>query len=552
MNLTQINRSEKKLTSIYEIINSHFKLFALVLIIILTIWAWAHRFVSDDFFISLRYAENLVNGNGLVWNPGERVEGITNFLWTLILCFPLYLGIEPIKFANFAGIIFFAGTLTLSLITAKKILGSGLLSLLTVIFLGTNFTFYHYATSGLETQFQTFLFIMLMLLTFKFMEGEDTKVSQYLLFSIFFTAAIMTRLDSIVVAGPLFILSVLSLKHIKCSKKQKLKYLTTLIVPAILLLCSWMAWKLSYYGDILPNTFYAKTDSNITFGTGLFYLRIFATSYLLWPIILVLLMSIKAVISERKKKLALLFFMVIFWCTYIVYIGGDFMEFRFLVPIMPFLTILITWGIVVFIKKRVFQVTLILLVFAGYIHHATTFKYSEGISKIKSMVQNLYSPDQAWVQIGKQLGKTIKTSSGVSIAVSPAGAIPYYSKLFAVDMFGMNDAWIPQYGIKAHIRPGHLCFAPFEYLLARRINIVIAHPQMKPRNEAPKNIYTFKEVTKIGFLIIKNKNNIPQSAKILEIPINERFKLVTLYLTPHPAVDLAIKENGWKLYPIQI
>ena len=33
--------------------------------------------------ISLRYAQNLAAGDGLVWNPGDRVEGITNFLWTL-------------------------------------------------------------------------------------------------------------------------------------------------------------------------------------------------------------------------------------------------------------------------------------------------------------------------------------------------------------------------------------------------------------------------------------------------------------------------------------
>ena len=31
----------------------------------------------------MRYARNLARGLGLVWNPGERIEGYTNFLWTL-------------------------------------------------------------------------------------------------------------------------------------------------------------------------------------------------------------------------------------------------------------------------------------------------------------------------------------------------------------------------------------------------------------------------------------------------------------------------------------
>src|SRR5438093_6967987 len=41
--------------------------------------------VVDDVFISFRYAGNLVSGHGLVFNPGERVEGFSNPLWTLLL-----------------------------------------------------------------------------------------------------------------------------------------------------------------------------------------------------------------------------------------------------------------------------------------------------------------------------------------------------------------------------------------------------------------------------------------------------------------------------------
>src|SRR5438552_4560056 len=39
----------------------------------------------DDVFISFRYAEHLAAGLGLVFNPGERVEGFSNPLWTLLL-----------------------------------------------------------------------------------------------------------------------------------------------------------------------------------------------------------------------------------------------------------------------------------------------------------------------------------------------------------------------------------------------------------------------------------------------------------------------------------
>ena len=35
--------------------------------------------------ISMRYAWNFSHGQGLVWNPGERIEGFTNLLWTLVM-----------------------------------------------------------------------------------------------------------------------------------------------------------------------------------------------------------------------------------------------------------------------------------------------------------------------------------------------------------------------------------------------------------------------------------------------------------------------------------
>ena len=43
------------------------------------------RFIQDDAYTSFRYVKNFVEGNGLVFNPGERVEGYTNFLWVMIL-----------------------------------------------------------------------------------------------------------------------------------------------------------------------------------------------------------------------------------------------------------------------------------------------------------------------------------------------------------------------------------------------------------------------------------------------------------------------------------
>ena len=49
--------------------------------------SYSLRFVQDDAYITYRYSRNVVRGYGPVYNPGERVEGYTNFLWMIVLAF---------------------------------------------------------------------------------------------------------------------------------------------------------------------------------------------------------------------------------------------------------------------------------------------------------------------------------------------------------------------------------------------------------------------------------------------------------------------------------
>ena len=47
--------------------------------------AYLSRFIADDAFIAFRYVRNPVAGHGTAFNPGERVEGYSSFLWVLEL-----------------------------------------------------------------------------------------------------------------------------------------------------------------------------------------------------------------------------------------------------------------------------------------------------------------------------------------------------------------------------------------------------------------------------------------------------------------------------------
>ena len=81
----------------------------LILLGCLTYVTW---FLTDDAFISFRYARNLLEGHGLVFNPGERVEGYSNFLWVLELAaiWGLF-GLRPEQVAPWLSVACTVGTL---------------------------------------------------------------------------------------------------------------------------------------------------------------------------------------------------------------------------------------------------------------------------------------------------------------------------------------------------------------------------------------------------------------------------------------------------------
>jgi len=62
-------------------------------------------FVCDDAFISFRYADNLVHHGELNFNPGQRVEGYTSFLWTVLIAAGIGLGLGPVPWSLGLGLV---------------------------------------------------------------------------------------------------------------------------------------------------------------------------------------------------------------------------------------------------------------------------------------------------------------------------------------------------------------------------------------------------------------------------------------------------------------
>ncbi|MBI3872388.1 MAG: hypothetical protein HY304_04850, partial [candidate division Zixibacteria bacterium] len=77
-------------------------------------------FTQDDAYISYRYARNALDGQGLVFNTGERVEGYTNFLWVIWLIAAGRLGVGFDLAAKVLGILSAAGMIVLAALLCRR------------------------------------------------------------------------------------------------------------------------------------------------------------------------------------------------------------------------------------------------------------------------------------------------------------------------------------------------------------------------------------------------------------------------------------------------
>lgn len=517
----------------------------------LALLAWFNRFTQDDAFISYRYADHLIRGYGLVWNIGEPIEGYTNFLWVLIIAAGMYMGWEPILFSYLVGISLFVLTLIFTYLLAKKIFTSRIAGLFTILLLGTNYTFNAYATGGLETQLQVCLLVISTYLLYRIIFSNEWKIWYILIISVLLSLAALTRLDSLLLNGMMFLLFAYFLVKSQQSIYRKLALLLTAVLPFVLIVGTWFKWKLDFYGSLLPNTFYAKVSEYNSMLAGVDYLYTFFNSYSLIPFVfLTLLFMYRSIRDKKNLPIFLFLFYLIPWFAYIVKVGGDFMEFRFMVPVLPYLFIIVTWCILKFFERTDLKVLLTTLVLFGSISHAYAFDGNEMIESKTTLYGHVIQNDfEDWNQIGKVLGKAFQYNPRVKIAITPAGGIAFYSRLTTIDMLGLNDKWIAKHGQPFIPKNGHQKISSLSYLKNQKVNLLIGHPQMVPKWDN-RDLYFTIQLNPLIWMNTFDRNLLPKEAKVIEIPINRDFKLITIYLTPDPYIDEVIRKHNWKVVPI--
>lgn len=518
--------------------------------------AYINRFVQDDAFISFRYAQHLFEGHGLVWNIGETapVEGYSNFLWVLLITLGYFFGLEPDTWSMFLGFACGVGTLWLTYKVARHSLesdtGSDAMAMLTMFLLGTNYTFAAYITGGLETQLQALLVIASFYLTFLITDSPDRpRIALLLLLSVVFAFAAMTRLDSVLLAGVAWAYSFIYLLRKGPTGSEKWAALAALLLPGLVLGLAWFGFKLNIYGQILPNTFFVKADTITLRGlmSGVWYIWGFLVEYGLVLLALLALLHFQFVLQNRYT--ILMMSVLVLWVAYLLKIGGDFMEFRQWVPVLPLLYILLV-ALLRTITDQVLRLALVAMLLLFSLTHGMTYFGRQGIQSVPELNAHVYTEgfDRSWKLVGEKFHELFTDEENpVMMSTTAAGAIPYYSRLPTVDMLGLNDRWTALNGMDIHAFAGHGRYSTLDYLLERGVNLMVGHPKTTHRKFSYK--YTIEDMFHTTYFFGKyDVSQLPEDVKIIEIPIGVEHKIAVLYLRPHPAIDRAIKEYNLVTY----
>ncbi len=267
------------------------------IIISMYCFRWNYQFFHDDAFITLRYAQNFINGNGITWNYGEYVEGYTNFFYLLLISLLGLLDVNLILAARIVSFIAYLliiiATIFYFLVFRKSGRTEPSLAVIPIIFIITAFPLMIWVLGGLEGPLLA-LFCTLGIWIF-FESIEDPRRAKYISISgVCFALACMTRLDAALFAGISIIFLLIS------KRDDRMKTLLFFILPLLIILTPYMVWKINYYGNILPNTFYVRVVGVTNFKaiTGIKYI----VSYCLSPPFLLVLLPFAVAISLYAKK----------------------------------------------------------------------------------------------------------------------------------------------------------------------------------------------------------------------------------------------------------
>lgn len=421
------------------------------------------RVVAEDSYITFRFAKNLAHGYGFVWNIGEPpIEGYTNFLWLLICAFVYKIGLPLPVTSQILGICASIGTLYFTFKFANRIFKvDKIFALVPLAFLAFTGPFVHWTMSGMETVFFGFLLITGVYHFALYL--DEKKFPNIFIAALVLFLATLTRPEGFIIFGILCGIGFLRWAiHRNYSFLHLLLFGVTYLIPFGV----YLLWKYTYFGDILPNTYYAKTGGGIyQCIRGCIYVGYFSFHYIL-PFLLVFALYLWEDLPFMKKGLGIKSFIqnftantgvftatmiLLVYGLYLIYTGGDYMAmYRFVVPVLPFLHLLM--GLLFYLiykkiedqksKRQAAIGVLIFVFFANLIHSLPIAPYLYKKSEFQHGNYLGVKIERWHTGRLRTIGKFFQSyhkSYNESLATGAIGAISYLADMKIYGMHGLVD-----------------------------------------------------------------------------------------------------------------
>ena len=437
--------------SVNKDIVKFFLIFTYVLFATYLAWFTNHKSLIgiDDANIYMVYMQNFANGHGFVYNiGGEKVEGFTSLLWTLLgsLSFSvtqnpeivlLAINIIMITYALWKLVCYIdnSSEVRRRLITPSSLLLLGLLFIIPGYFDWT-------ILSLLETGVWSSLLILISLNLLDSSE-KDTN-SKNIKFHLFIILLIICRPEGIL-WGAWFILA----KYLMMLAKEKSMMKTlSLIVPSLavysLAIICLIIWREYYFGFPFPNTFYAKVSSDLIANAvaGVKYIFLcFVNNPLALLSLLLVIGNIYAVrkLKDEKKKYVLFFTGGIVFLTFLIplYTGGDhFGLSRFMQPAVPLILFALILNFNLLNIKINYYLSFIFI---------TVFSFANKNPLYNNIIYNTPIAHEWKIAIvGRKASEMLnlffeKQGFYPSQGVVPAGGTAFAYKGFTIDLLGLNN-----------------------------------------------------------------------------------------------------------------
>jgi hypothetical protein len=423
----------------------------------------------EDSYITYRYARNVANGLGIVYNAGERVEGCTSLSWTLLLAAVAKLGLPLPEIATVLSLIGSASLLALTGYLAR--VGSPRRStafLIAPALVAANGTFAYFAGTGMETMF--FSLLVLIAVAAASSQGKRAGV---ILGGVLGLAA-MTRPEG---AGHAVI--ILAALSVSPAGRSRLKAALPLFGVSFGALC---AFRYAYFGDLLPNTYYAKATPGLSLWlAGLKYVEEYLTFWggLAGAVAFAALLRGPGAPSTRSfHTLSALVCAAALLNS--VLVGGDtFLFHRFLLPGVPLAAIAVahaaeqwTEGKVPSRRTVAHAGALALIAWSAVAGFVSRYSGTRrGAPPFATLASDVEAINRQYFVVGSWLREHLPKDA--AIAVNAAGIVPYASELPAIDMLGLTDAHIAHRPIPLGMHfHGHEKFDP-DYVLDRGPDVII-------------------------------------------------------------------------------